>query len=209
MSFGGISVRPPQALAGQRIGLMGGSFNPPHSGHVLVARTALRRLGLDRVWWLVTPGNPLKNGVNLNSASDRMGLVRKLVADRRMVVSDFEERLGTAYTAETIAFLRRRFPATRFVWIMGADSLAGLHHWRAWREIAQLVPLAVIDRPGWRLKALASPAAATLARWRQPEDRARLLAGCRTPSWTFLTTRLSETSSTDLRRSTVTAARGD
>lgn len=134
-TFGAISARPPLALPGQRIGLMGGSFNPPHDGHVIVARTALKRLRLDSVWWLVTPGNPLKTNDKLPSVEARMRLCRGLVPERAMRITDFEARLGTPFTAATLGFLVRRYPGTRFVWVMGADNLAGLHRWRDWRRL--------------------------------------------------------------------------
>lgn len=198
-TFGAISARPPPALPGQRIGLMGGSFNPPHDGHAVVARTALKRLRLDSVWWLVTPGNPLKRNDELPSIHTRMRLCERLVPERTMRITDFEARLGTPFTAATLGFLVRRYPGTRFVWVMGADNLASLHRWRDWRRIAELMPMAVVDRPGWRLKALASPAALALSRARRPEQAAARLARSPAPAWTFLTARLSKTSSTALR----------
>lgn len=202
-TFGAISARPPPALPGQRIGLMGGSFNPPHDGHAIVARTALKRLQLDSVWWLVTPGNPLKKNDNLPSVDARLRLCRSLVPERAMRITDFEARLGTPFTAATLGFLVRRYPGTRFVWVMGADNLAGLHRWRDWRRLAGLMPFAVVDRPGWRLRALASPAALSLSRARRPEQAASRLAGSRPPAWTFLTARLSKASSTALRTANV------
>lgn len=197
--LGGIGVRAPLVLPGERIGLMGGSFNPPHEGHAIVARTAQRRLGLARVWWLVTPGNPLKSKSIMPPTGARIRLVQALMPERSMVATDFEVRLATSYTVETLRFLRRRYPATRFVWIMGADSLANFHKWRDWRGIARAMPIAVVDRPGWRLKAVSSPAAQALGRFRWPEAEAALLATRRPPAWTILTARLSETSSTRLR----------
>lgn len=198
-SFGSLRVAVPNALPGQRIGIMGGSFNPPHAGHVVVAETALRKLGLDRLWWLVTPGNPLKASGDLAPLEDRVAACRLLATDPRMVVTAFEAGLGTAYTAATLAYLRGRFPATRFVWVMGADNLAQFHHWRDWRGIARTTPLAVVDRPGWRLKALASPAAHALSARRISETHASRLAIASPPGWTFLTARLSPLSSTQLR----------
>lgn len=181
------------------IGLMGGSFNPVHEGHVLVARAALRRLGLDRLWWLVTPGNPLKSLSVLEGHARRAAAARVLAPGPRVVVTTFEAELDSSYTVDVVAFLRRRYPGVRFVWVMGADNLATFHRWRRWRDIARLVPIAVVDRPGWRLKAVASPAARVLAGRRVPEARAALMTRAPLPAWSLLTTRLSPQSSTALR----------
>jgi nicotinate-nucleotide adenylyltransferase len=194
-----LRIRPPDARPGQIIGIMGGSFNPPHEGHLLVAATALRRLRLDRLWWLVSPGNPLKEHAGLAPLAERIEACRRLTRDPRIEVSGFEMELGWAYTVDTLAFLHARFPATRFIWVMGADNLAQIHRWKDWRRIAATTPLAVVDRPGWRLKAFASPAAHTLASRRLSEERAAGLAVADPPAWVFLTSRLSKLSSTRLR----------
>lgn len=191
----------PLAFAGQRIGLMGGTFNPPHEGHLVCALAALNRLRLDQLWWMVTPGNPLKSGEGLPSLAARMEASRSLAPDPRIKVTGFEAALGSPYTYTTVRFVTRRLPGVRFVWVMGADNLAGFHRWQRWRDIAFLVPIAIVDRPGWRLKALASPAGGQLARFRVPESRAAQLPDMAPPAWTFLSTRLSETSSTALRAS--------
>jgi len=198
-SFGSLHAHPPLALPGQRIGLMGGTFNPPHEGHVVCAETALRRLRLDQLWWMVTPGNPLKSTTGLASLASRMAASRALVTDPAIRVTGFEAELGSPYTYATVRYLRRSFPRTRFIWVMGADNLATFDRWRHWRGIARLVPIAVVDRPGWHLKALASPAARALARARLPEAKAALLPGCKPSAWVFLTSRLSPASSTALR----------
>jgi nicotinate-nucleotide adenylyltransferase len=202
-SFGSIKVNTPAVARGQRIGIMGGSFNPPHAGHYRVADTAIKRLGLDRLWWVVTPGNPLKSNGQLPNQAERMALIealcRKLGANPRMVVTGFEAELGSPFTAVTIAFLQRRHPGVQFVWVMGADNMASFHRWQNWRGIASALPLAVIDRPGWRLKALSSPAAQFLARFRLPEARGGALFEHDRPAWTLLSTRLSTLSSTELR----------
>lgn len=189
----------PPAAAGMRIGLFGGSFNPPHAGHLHVGRLAIRRLGLDRLWWLVTPGNPLKERAGLPTLSERMAMARAMARDPRIVVTGFEAELPAPYTIETIRFLQRRLPDVRFVWIMGADGLASFHRWQAWEEIAARVPIAVIDRPGMTLKAPFSKAARVLARARAPEGEARTLAGRQAPTWVFLHGRRSPLSSTALR----------
>ncbi|CAN0462427.1 unnamed protein product, partial [Phaeothamnion confervicola] len=200
-SFGSVRVKSPLVMAGQRIGVMGGTFNPPHDGHALISRTALRRLGLDQLWWVVTPGNPLKTNNGLPSTAERMALCRRLAPDSRMRFTAFEEALHTPYTAATIAFLVRRYPRVNFCWIMGADNLASFHRWQQWRSIASKVPIAVVDRPGWHLKGLSSPAGQWLKRSFIPESRAALLPSQRAPAWTFLTGPLSNSSSTELRAS--------
>jgi len=192
-------TRLPLAFPGERIGLMGGTFNPPHLGHLVCAQTALRRLQLDRLWWMVTPGNPLKENNHLPPLEERIAASRALTSDPRIVVTGLEAGIETAYTYETLCFLKRRLPGVRFVWVMGADNLAGFHRWQHWRQIANLVPIAVVDRPGSRHAALASPAARTFARSRLPESQATLIPTTRPPAWTFLTTRLSGESSTALR----------
>lgn len=198
-SFGSISVPAPLAGRRQRIGILGGSFNPPHGAHVAVSLAALKRLGLDQVWWLVSPGNPLKDHGDLAPLDERLTQCRRLVTDPRIHVTALEADLGTATTAVTIAFLKRRWPSQRFVWIMGGDNLAGFHRWGAWRHIARLVPIVIADRPTWRLKALSSPAARALARFRLPDDQAALLADAQPPAWVYLPIRLSSESSTEIR----------
>ena len=189
----------PATGPGQRIGLLGGSFNPPHVAHRQISEVVLKRLGLDQVWWLVTPGNPLKGRGELAPLAERLVLCRAMAKNPRIEVTAFERDLPTAFTAGTLAFLKRRSPLVRFVWIMGADNLAGFHHWRRWREILTMVPVVVVDRPGWRLKALASKAAKAFAGSRVPEARAMGLVAMPPPAWTFLTGPLSSVSSTDLR----------
>ena len=186
---------------------MGGSFNPPHAGHRRIAETALGRLRLDRLWVLVSPGNPLKSHDELADFAHRLAATRAVMAHPRIVVSGLEAALGTRYTVDTLVLLRRRFPDVRFVWVMGADSLASLHRWKQWRRIAELVAIAVIDRPGWRLAALASPAARALARHRLDERHAGRLPAMRPPAWTLLSTRLSPLSSTELRRAAAVGKR--
>ena len=142
-----------------RIGLLGGSFNPAHEAHRHIGLTALKRLGLDQVWWLVTPGNPLKTGAEQPSLEERVVAARDVASHPRIVVTGFEGARKSPYTVDTVKFLKRRFPGTRFVWLMGADNLAELHHWRDWPELFRLVPIAVFDRPGFRLKGMSSKAA--------------------------------------------------
>ncbi|MBV9079002.1 MAG: nicotinate-nucleotide adenylyltransferase [Methylobacteriaceae bacterium] len=193
-------IRLPPAAPGLRIGLYGGSFNPPHPGHRHVALTALRRLRLDRVWWIVTPGNPLKDVRELASEEKRLAATRAVAKHPRFAVTGFEAELGVVYTVETLRFLLLRRPDLRFVWIMGADSLASFHRWRHWREMASLVPIAIVDRPGWTLRAATSRAAEALARARVPERDATLLPDLPAPAWTLLHGPRSNLSSTVLRR---------
>ena len=193
-------VRLPPFAPGQTIGLLGGSFNPPHSGHLLATRLALARAGLDRVWWLATPGNPLKSTADLAALRARLDAAKALVRDPRVAVTGFESEIGARYTADTLRYLHQRAPGARFVWIMGADNLAQFHRWRDWREIAATTPMLVVDRPGSSFAALSSHAAQTLARWRLPERDAARLATVEPPAWLFLHGPRSHMSSTAIRR---------
>lgn len=198
--FGSLRAKPPLAIAGQRIGLLGGSFNPPHEAHRLITHIALRRLQLDAVWWIVTPGNPLKSHSELAPLSERMRLCRdKAGGNPRISVTSFESKLPSAYTAATLAFLKMRRRGVNFVWLMGADNLATMHMWQQWQSIADMMPMAVVDRPTWRLPSMASPAARLLRNYYVAEDQAVLLPGMRAPAWTFLSGPLSELSSTAIR----------
>jgi nicotinate-nucleotide adenylyltransferase len=203
--LGSINVKPPVAFPGQRIGLLGGSFNPPHEGHRLISEVALKRLGLDRIWWMVTPGNPLKARGDLAPFPQRVSAARAVARHPRIVVTDFEAGLPTAYTAATLSFLKKRRRGVRFVWIMGADSLANFHRWGHWRELFRIMPIVVVDRPGWRLRSLAGKTAIALRAAYVPECRAARLAHRRPPAWTFLTGPLSSLSSTELRAGTAPA----
>ena len=192
-------LRPPPAADGMRIGLLGGSFNPPHRAHRLISETALKRLNLAQVWWIVTPGNPLKEHRDLSPLAERIRLSRGVAGHPRIKVTAFEAGLGTAYTAQTLGWLRQRFPCVRFVWLMGADNLASFHRWSDWRTIFRLMPIAVEDRPGWRYRALGSPAAAQFARFRIPEMEAAALPDLAPPAWCYLSGPLSNLSSTAIR----------
>jgi nicotinate-nucleotide adenylyltransferase len=195
-----MTVRLPRWTPGQRIGLMGGSFNPPHDGHVLVSRLALRRLKLDRLWWLVTPGNPLKPIAGLPEMAARIAAARAIVRDPRIAVTGFEAEIGARFTHDSIAWLVRRAPGVRFVWIMGADNLSQFHRWRRWQDIARLAPIAVVDRPGSTLRALNSHAGLALAPFRAPERDASGFADRRPPAFIFLHGPRSSASSTAIRR---------
>jgi nicotinate-nucleotide adenylyltransferase len=189
----------PNVSEGLRIGLLGGSFNPPHAAHRELSLFALKRLQLDRVWWLVSPGNPLKDTRALPALTTRISAARDVADHPAIEVTGIEAALGTRYTVDTIAALRRRFPNVRFVWLMGADNLAQFHRWRDWERIARQVPLAVIDRPTDSFRALASPAAQALSRYRHNENQAAQLAGLDAPAWMFLHGMKSPISSTELR----------
>jgi nicotinate-nucleotide adenylyltransferase len=184
---------------GMRIGLLGGSFNPPHIAHRAISLFAIKRLKLDRVWWLVTPGNPLKDHGPLRDLDERANAARQMANDPRIDVSCLEAVIGTRYTVDTITYLRRRTAGLRLVWIMGADNLAQFHRWQNWRRIASEVPIAVIDRPPQSFRAMAAPAAQALARYRLPENQAGRLADLRAPAWVFLTGMKLDLSSTGLR----------
>lgn len=188
----------PPAGAGQRIGLLGGSFDPAHAGHVHITRWAIRAFGLDRVWWLVSPGNPLKRDAPADLAR-RLAAARAVMRHPRVAVTDLEARTGTRYTAETLALLRRRYPGVRFVWLMGSDNLAGFHHWDRWRTILATVPVGVLARPGDQLRAGLSPVARAYARFRLPQAEARALPLCRPPAWVLVTGRMLDLSSSELR----------
>jgi nicotinate-nucleotide adenylyltransferase len=193
-----VSQAIPLYTNGMRIGLLGGSFNPPHVAHRAISLFAIKRLKLDRVWWLVTPGNPLKDRA-LSDLNERAEAARRTADDPRIDVSCLESVIGTRYTVDTITYLRRRASGLRFVWIMGADNLAQFHRWQNWRHIASEVPIAVIDRPPQSFRALAAPAAQALARYRLPENQAGRLADQHAPAWVFLTGMKSNLSSTGLR----------
>jgi len=182
-----------------RVGLFGGSFNPAHEGHAHVAETARRRLRLDRVIWLVSPQNPLKSRHETADLAERMAGARRLARGPGMIVTDLETRLGSAYTIDTVRALQARFPGVKFVWIMGADSLAGFHRWRGWTQIMREVPVAVVSRPWIALKSRFAPAARRFARFRISSSQAATLPGSKPPAWVFLRGPLNFQSSTHLR----------
>lgn len=189
----------PPARAGMTIGLFGGSFDPPHMGHVHITREALRRLRLDRVWWLVTPGNPLKPR-GPAAIEVRMQAARRLMQHPRVVISDIERHIGTRWTVQTLSRLRALYPGVRFVWIMGADNLASMHRWDRWEAIMEGVPIAVFDRPGQRVRARRSKAALRFAEARLRAGAARALGRSPAPAWVFLSVPMRDISSTRLRQ---------
>lgn len=195
-------LKMPHVEPGMRVGLFGGSFNPPHQGHALVAELALQRLGLDQLWWMVTPGNPLKSRRELAPLAERIALSEAIVPGPRVRVTAFEAAFGQSYTAQTLDRIKARNPAIRFVWIMGADNLRDFHRWQRWQHIACTFPIAVIDRPGATLAYLSSKMAKTFDYARVDEDHARALAFRKAPAWTFIHGPRSSLSSTALRKAT-------
>jgi nicotinate-nucleotide adenylyltransferase len=183
----------------QRIGLLGGSFDPAHTGHRHISLVALRRLELDAVWWLVSPGNPLKDTRRLPPLEARIAAARLVARHPRIRVTGIEAALGTRYTVDTLEALSRRAPGVRFVWLMGADNLAQLGRWRDWPRLARLAPFAVIDRPPATLRATHGRAALALAAARLPEAAAPALADIPPPAWCFLHAPRVALSSTLLR----------
>lgn len=193
------TLRLPAAGDGQAVALFGGSFNPPHRGHRHVAMAALLRLRVDAVWWMVTPGNPLKAGTDLAPLAGRIARCEALADHPRMKVTAFEASAGIRYTADAVRFATRRRPGLRFVWLMGADNLVTFHRWQDWRAIFRTLPVAVVDRPGASHRALASPAAHAFAFARLAEAEAPSLPSRLPPAWVFLHAPLDPTSSTGLR----------
>ncbi|QYK43483.1 MAG: nicotinate-nucleotide adenylyltransferase [Paracoccaceae bacterium] len=189
----------PRAERGMVIGLLGGSFDPAHQGHAHISREAMKRLGLDAVWWLVSPGNPLKSRGPAPLAA-RIARARAVMDHPRVTVTDVEVRMGTRFTAATLRGLRLRYPGVRFIWLMGADNLAQFHRWDRWQDILKMVPVAVAARPGQGARALLSPAGrAMMARRQVP----RGLRGAAAPAWAFVALPMVKASSSAIR------ARGD
>lgn len=185
---------------GARIGLLGGSFNPAHEGHLHISRELRKRLDLDQIWWLVSPQNPLKPTDGMAPLTERFAQAMAVAgADRRIVVTDIEAGLGSQYTADTIETLAARAPDVRFVWLMGADNLIQIAKWQRWQAIFETVPIAVYDRPGYTLAANVCKAAHAFARYRLPEHQARRLASRKPPAWVFLHGTLSPVSATAIR----------
>ncbi len=188
----------PYARAGQAVGLLGGSFDPAHEGHAHITRVALTRFGLDRVWWLVTPGNPLKaHGPAPLEA--RLARARAVMRHPRVEITGIEARLGTRYTAETLDALHRLYPGVRFVWLMGADNLADVHRWQRWRDIITSFPVGVIARPGTRSAARNGPAARVFRAARLPGRASHLLATSCAPAWCHINAPMLDVSSSQIR----------
>ena len=189
----------PYVARGQSIGLLGGSFDPPHAGHVHITREAMKRFGLDQVWWLVSPGNPLKSR-GPAKLGRRLLAARALMQHPRVYVSDFETQAGTRYTAQTIARLQEVVPQARFVWLMGADNLAQFHLWKDWQEIMARLPVGVLARPGDRIEARTAKAAQVFRSARLHPRENRLLSRAEAPAWGFANVPMRAISSTELRK---------
>ena len=185
-------------VPGGAVGLLGGSFDPPHAGHVHISKQALMRFGLSQVWWLVSPGNPLKeNGPA--PMKQRLAACRNLITDPRIKVTDYEEKVGTRYTTKTLQCLFKDYPQQRFVWLMGADNLASFHHWENWDWILANVPVGVLARPGMRMQARTAPAARTFRRFQIPANQSHRLGRAKAPAWSFVNIPMKNLSSTELR----------
>jgi len=186
--------------SGLRVGLLGGSFNPAHQGHLHISRVALRRLGLHQVWWLVSPQNPLKPQSGMAPLAQRLKSAQEMAQHPAIRVADIETHLGTRYTADTLYQLRQRAARTRFVWLMGADNLIAFPRWHRWTSIMQLMPIAVIARPGYSLKARLCRTSTRYASAQLPAAAARLLADARPPAWVFLEDQPDPTSASHIRQ---------
>ena len=187
------------AHEGQRIGLLGGSFNPAHEGHVHISRLAQDHLKLDCVWWLVSPQNPLKSTNGMAPLAVRMEKAREVAKNSEITVTDIELALGTKYTSDTLLALKNKFPDARFVWLMGADNLAQIEQWHQWEKIFMTLPVAIFARPTYSLQAENAKAVLTFADNRVDEAKADGLADMKPPAWSFLKTPLSHVSATDIR----------
>lgn len=190
---------PPSVLAARSVGLFGGSFNPAHDGHRHIAETALARLGLDEIWWMVSPQNPLKSGSEMMPLVERLRSASAVADHPAMRVTDIETSLGSTYTAETLNQILAMYPRHRFVWLMGADNLIQIPKWKDWSKIFNTVPIAVFARPTYSVGALSGVAANRFARRRVSEIHARTLARSETPAWTFVHCRLHAASATAIR----------
>jgi nicotinate-nucleotide adenylyltransferase len=184
----------------KRIGLLGGSFNPAHSGHRSISLAAMEALGLDEGWWLVSPGNPLKAGrEDMAPYEARFASAKEMARGSRIRVSDFELRAGTRYTIDTVRELQRRYPNVRFIWLMGADTVAEFHQWKHWRKLAESLPIAVVSRPGYDRQAQAARAMGWLRRFVRPSSQAKKWTDWSAPAILLLRLPPDPTSATGLR----------
>lgn len=188
------------AFAGLTIGLLGGSFNPAHAGHLEMSLHALKQLGIDRVWWLVSPQNPLKGAADMAALDRRLAQARRIAIHPHITVTDIETELGTRYTADTLRALKRRFPRVRFVWLMGADNLRQVTRWKDWEDIFHLVPVAVFRRPAYAAGRGIGKAAVRFGKaWQRPAQGMKL-ADSPLPAWIILDNKLNYTSATEIRK---------
>ena len=184
---------------GPRVGLLGGSFNPAHEGHLHISRLALKLLDLDEIWWLVSPQNPLKKIIGMAPLEERLKWASVLAKNRKIFVTNIESYLETHYTIDTLTALKKHFPQTRFAWIIGADNLSQISRWKKWTEIFQSVPVAVFARPDYSLKALTSTAAKRYAKHRINQSQSANFIEQYPPAWTFLSIPMINISSTKIR----------
>ncbi len=188
-----------ETFAGKRIGILGGSFNPAHRGHLHISRQALKLLQLDEIWWMVSPQNPLKPVNDMVDFESRIESAETIAQDRRIRVTNIEFELDTAYTAETLTELKKKFPKARFVWLMGADNLMQIPKWKDWQQIFRAVPIAIFTRPTYTKRALAGYAARRFARYRIDETQAHCLSARQAPAWAFLNIKPDAISATRVR----------
>ena len=188
-----------ETFAGKRIGILGGSFNPAHRGHLHISRQALKLLQLDEIWWMVSPQNPLKPVNDMVDFESRIESAETIAQDRRIRVTNIEFELDTAYTAETLTELKKKFPKARFVWLMGADNLMQIPKWKDWQQIFHAVPIAIFTRPTYTKRALAGYAARRFARYRIDETQAHSLSARQAPTWAFLNIKPDAISATRVR----------
>lgn len=184
----------------KRIGILGGSFNPPHEGHVYISEMALIKLGLHEIWWLVSPQNPLKEKETLAPYKKRLKGAERISRGKAIRVSDIENQKGLQFTVDTLKYLKDHYPKARFVWLMGADCFAALEAWKSWQDIMHMVPIAVFPRPGFTEKALGGKAATTFAKSRLPEDQAQNLIVTKPPAWVYIDIRPVSFSGTEIRK---------
>ncbi|HQT38953.1 MAG TPA: nicotinate-nucleotide adenylyltransferase [Acidocella sp.] len=189
----------PGHRAALRIGVLGGSFNPAHAGHLHVARQAMVHCKLDQLWLMVSPGNPLKPAQGMAPFAERLASAQKIADGRRIIATAIEQKLGTIYTADTMAALKKRFPRTKFIWLMGADNLAQLPEWGRWQQIVHAMPMLILPRPGQTRPALAGQAVKRLAHHRLPARSGLCLAATKAPAWILLPVKENSTSATALR----------
>jgi nicotinate-nucleotide adenylyltransferase len=194
-----VAVRGHPRFAGRTVGLLGGSFNPAHAGHRHISLAAMRQLGLDAIWWLVSPQNPLKSAQDMAPQAVRLAKARAVAAHPAIFPTDIETQLGTRYTVETLAALQKYHPNVRFIWLMGGDSLASFHRWKSWPKIARMMPIAILPRPGYSHGCWSTPAKARLGKWMKPHAKARQWQTWRTPALVILSFPLSTLSATALR----------
>ncbi len=184
---------------GQRIGLLGGSFNPAHDGHRYISVTALKRLRLDHIWWLISPQNPLKSTKDMAPFAERVAIAKKVARHPRIHISTIEERLHTRFTIDTLEYLQKLVPTSRFVWLMGADNLIQFPLWHRWEDIIHLVPLAIFDRDHYSLKGLTDKVAYRFRHSRMSIGAEKAIATKTPPAWTFITLRRHPLSATSIR----------